>query len=212
MRKMLLAVGVLLFFVAGVRAQEHPRVEVFGGYSYGNFGPTALGGDRTNVNGWNASVAVNVNRWFGLVGDVGGHYGDFRASVALPPIPCTPPNCSIDTTGTNKYHNFFFGPQYTLRREKLSIFAHTLIGASHLNESGTTTIPGPLPPIPPPPFPLTFNFSTSSTNFGFAIGGGADYKLTERVAWRVQADYLGTQIHDRTQSDVRVSTGLVFRF
>jgi opacity protein-like surface antigen len=194
MRKMLFAVGVFLLWVGGTRAQEYPRVEVFGGYSYGNFGPAAF------------------NHWFGVAGDIGGHYGDFKASVPLPPLPCAPPNCSIDTTGTNKYHNFLFGPQYTLRREKLSVFAHTLIGTSHLNESGTTTIPGPVPPIPPPPFPLTFNFSTSSTNFAFAIGGGADYKLTERMAWRVQADYLGTQIHSMTQADVRVSTGLVFRF
>jgi len=212
MRKMLLAVGMFLLCVGGMRAQEYPRVEVFGGYAYGNFGPAVLGGDRTNGNGWNASAAVNFNRWFGVVGDIGGHYGDFKASVALPRIPCTPPNCSIDTKGTDKYHNFLFGPQLTMRKEKLNLFGHFLIGASHLNESGTTTIPGPVPPIPPPPFPLTFNFSTSSTNFAFATGGGADYKLTERVAWRVQADYLGTQIHDRTQGGVRVSTGLVFRF
>ena len=174
MRKILLGVVTLLIAAVGASAQDYPKVEVFGGYSYGNFGPAVLGGDRTNVNGWNASAAVNFNHWFGVVSDVGGHYGNFQASVALPPIPCTPPSCSINTTGSEKYHNFLFGPQYTLRGEKLNLFAHTLIGASHLNESGTTTIPAPLPPIPPPPFPLTFNFSTSSTNFAFAIGGGTD--------------------------------------
>jgi len=212
MRKILFTASVLLFSVTGLKAQDYPKVEVFGGYAYGNFGPAAFGGDRTNVNGWNAAATVNFNHWFGIATDVSGHYGDFHASVPVPPIACTPPNCSINTTGTDKYHNFLFGPQFTLRSEKLTPFAHFLIGASHLNESGTTTIPAPLPPIPPPPFPLTFNFSTSSTNFAFALGGGADYKLTERMAWRVQADYLGTQIHSMTQADMRVSTGLVFRY
>jgi opacity protein-like surface antigen len=212
MRKIMLGVVTLLIAAVGASAQDYPKVEVFGGYSYGNFGPTVLGSDRTNVNGWNASAAVNFNHWFGVVSDIGGHYGDFKASVPLQPLPCAPPNCNIETTGTNKYHNFLFGPQFTMRKEKLSVFGHFLVGASHLNESGTTTIPGPVPPLPPPPFPLTFNFSTSSTSYAFGTGGGADYKLTERVAWRVQADYVGTQFHDRTQGDVRVSTGLVFRF
>ncbi len=210
MRRTLVGLGVLLLMCTGARAQEYPKVEIFGGYSYGNFGPTTSVGDRTSVNGWNASVGVNVNQWFGLASDFSGHYGDFHFTVPVPPIACTPgATCVIDTSGNDKYHNFMFGPQFSLRKEKVTPFVRFLIGGSHLNESGTTTFP--FTP-PPPPIPPTFKFSTSSTNFAFALGGGADYKLTERVAWRLQADYLQTQINRRTQNDLRVSTGLVFRF
>lgn len=213
MRRILLGVGVFLFSVAGIRAQEYPRVEVFGGYSYGNFGPPAGSVEgRNSVNGWSSSVNMNVNRWFGLASDIGGEYGDFHFTVQAPPLVCgaTTP-CTIDTKGNDKYHNFLFGPQFTLRREKVSPFGHVLIGGSHLSETATTTIPVPTPPIFPV-LPNTFTIKTSSTNFAFATGGGADFTLTHRVAWRVQADYLQTQINRHTQNDVRLSTGLVFRF
>ena len=209
--RILVLLGMCAMFGMGVRAQEVPKVEVFGGYSYGNFGGAAFGGSRTNSNGWNASVAVNANRWVGLVTDFAGHYEDFHSSVPLQPLPCIPPACSIETRGTNKYHNILFGPQFTLRREKISPFAHFLFGVVHVNQSGTTTIPFP-PPLPPQPIPLTFHFSESTNNLAVAAGGGADFRLSERIAWRVQADYLVTQISSRTQNDLRLSTGLVFRF
>jgi len=213
MGKMLLAVGMFLLCVGGTRAQEYPRVEVFGGYSYGNFGPTAGTGEgRNSVSGWNTSANVNVNRWFGLASDIGGEYGNFHFTAPVQPIACgTTTPCTIDVKGNDKYHNFLFGPRFTLRREKVSPFGHFLIGGSHLNETATTTIPVPTPPIFPV-LPNTFTIKTSSTNFAFATGGGADFKLTERMAWRVQADYLQTQINRHTQNDLRVATGLVFRF
>jgi len=93
----------------------------------------------------------------------------------------------------------------------VSPFVHFLIGGSHLDETATTTIPVPTPPIFPV-LPSTFTIKTSSTNFAFATGGGADFKLTERIAWRVQADYLQTQINRHAQNDLRVATGLVFQF
>ena len=213
MRRILLGMVGLMLFVSGAKAQDYPRVEVFGGYSYGNVGPTAaIGEGRNSVNGWNASVNANVNRWLGLASEIGGEYGDFHFTAPAPPIACgTTTPCTIDTKGTDKYHNFLFGPQFTLRREKVSPFGHFLIGGSHVNETATITIPVPPSPIFPIA-PNTFTLRTSSTNFAFATGGGADFKLTQRIAWRVQADYLQTQINRHTQNDVRLVTGLVFRF
>jgi opacity protein-like surface antigen len=203
-----LVMGVCLAGVAA-SAQEFPKAEVFGGYSYGNFGPTVSGAGRTNVNGWNASLGVNLSRWFGLVSDFSGHYGSFTASVSFPPIPCTPIACAITTSETDKYHSFLFGPQFSLRAKKATPFVHALFGGTLLNQSGRTTILLPPPPIPPP---FTFNFSTSSTHFAFAGGGGVDYELTEKFAWRIQADYLEIGTRSRTLNNVRVSTGIVFHF
>jgi hypothetical protein len=154
-------------------------------------------------------VSANVNRWLGLVSDIGGEYGNFHFTVPVPPIVCgSAAPCVIDSKGSDKYHNFLFGPQFTLRREKVSPFLHVLLGGSHLNESVTSVIPI----TPPPPIPPVVKFSVASTNFAFATGGGADFKIAERVSWRIQADYLQTQISRHTENDIRMTTGLVFRF
>jgi hypothetical protein len=50
-----------------------PRIEVFLGYSYLRAVPTLAAGNRLAwLNGGSASVAFNVNRYLGLVGDFGG--------------------------------------------------------------------------------------------------------------------------------------------
>lgn len=208
LKRPFLAMGLCIAFSVAWRAQEFPRAEVFGGYAYGNFGPVSSGAGRTNLNGWNTSLGVNVNRWFGLVSDFGGHYGSLNGSTPLPPIPCAPTACGVATSENDKYHSFLFGPQFSFRIKKVTPFVHALLGGARLNRSGTATIllsPAPIPPL----FPPTYNFSISTTNFAFAGGGGVDYKFTERFAWRVQADYLEIGIPNRTLNNIRVSTGLV---
>jgi hypothetical protein len=84
-------------------AQEYPRVEVSGAYSY-------LRGDfDANFNGWSASVAGNPSRWFGVVGEFGGHYFE-----------------------DVKLHTFLVGPKFTYRGERVSPYFQTLVGGAHL--------------------------------------------------------------------------------
>src|SRR5574341_465021 len=53
---------------------DFPRFEVFGGWSY----LPANGDDfpRQNSTGFQAGLTVNVNRWFGVVADLGGQYSN----------------------------------------------------------------------------------------------------------------------------------------
>jgi len=67
MRALVIVCALLSLPLTAV-AQETPKVELFGGYSYFH----NEGGRETH--GWTGSVAVNLNRWFGLVADVSGHY------------------------------------------------------------------------------------------------------------------------------------------
>src|SRR5947209_11735280 len=64
-------VGLLLLFTTSLAvAQDTPKFEVFGGYSFASASRTlTLDRSRPNLNGWNASVAGNFNRWIGIVGD-----------------------------------------------------------------------------------------------------------------------------------------------
>jgi len=89
-----------------------------------------------------------------------------------------------------KVHDFLFGPQVNLGHGSVRPYVHGLVGASHGSQAGF-----------------------SDTVLAFALGGGLDVKLTDRISWRLaQADYFGTRYADATQNNFRLSTGLVFRF
>jgi opacity protein-like surface antigen len=89
-----------------------------------------------------------------------------------------------------KLHNFMFGPQLSFRKSKATFFVHGLGGASH----GTAT-------------------GISSTAGAWAAGGGVDWNFGKHLAWRVaQADYVGTRFGGATQHNLRISSGLVWRW
>jgi opacity protein-like surface antigen len=197
----LLFVGMLLAIPCSLSAQEAPKAEVYGGYSFANL---ELPGARANANGWNASVTANFNRWFGLVTDFGGLYGASTSMTVV--VPCTAP-CTPRTFRDSfnaKVHTFLFGPQFSWRREKFTLFAHFLAGGARFNSTATFRL------IVPPE--SANQFSSSNFAAALALGGGVDYKLGDRWAWRVQTDYLQSALFTTTQNNFRLSTGIVIRF
>src|SRR5438270_804169 len=90
MRQVSLFVVTLLFSAATLIAQDFPRVEAFGGYTYVRGGVFSA----TNLNGWNGDLALNFNKWVGVAADVGGFYGNNKQTINPPVgVPC-PPICS----------------------------------------------------------------------------------------------------------------------
>lgn len=194
--------AALLTFTEAAFAQGAPRVELFSGYSYAN---ARFGGGRANASGWNSSTTVNLFRWFGVEADFGGLYGA-STKTTIPVTTCPTPPCqpaSISFTGY--IHTFLAGPRFSYRREKMTIFAHELLGGGIL--SGTTVFSNF---VLPPGVPSRFSSSVSS--FALAAGGGADYAFHRNLAWRVQADYVQTRFSGARQDDFRASTGIVVRF
>jgi opacity protein-like surface antigen len=112
MRKSILICSVILCLPFIAAAQDYPKVEVFTGYSY-------FRGDLdANFHGWNASVAGNFNRWFGVVGDVSGHYVD---------------NFNV--------HLFQAGPKFTYRgNERVNPYVQTLLGGARLSNGFSDTV------------------------------------------------------------------------
>jgi opacity protein-like surface antigen len=183
---------LLLILAAGLTAksaaaQETPRVEISGGYSYVRANLNTPNGCCFNMHGGSGSVAFNLNRWFGAVAEVGVyHSGNVLGSGA-------------DLTVVN----YLFGPRLSYRKhERLTPFAHVLLGGGHAGGTlytGTTTAPGPGP----------------NNAFVMAAGGGLDVKVSPHVAVRVfQADYLFSKflngVNDR-QNSFRLTAGVVFR-
>lgn len=89
-------------------------------------------------------------------------------------------------------YNFLAGPRLSLSLGKTRLFIHALAGGARMN----TSIAG---------------FSDSDTSFAYAGGAGLEHKLL-MFRWRVQGDYLHTKLFGAKQSDIRLSTGLVFNF
>jgi hypothetical protein len=196
---------VCLALLVPCQAEEQSKFELFGGYSRMRTGFAGPGQDHAGLNGWNASVARNMNMWFGLKADFGGHYGSSAIQLPLLTTSC-PPDCLPEFHVETKTHEFLFGPQFTYRTEMVRAFAHVLIGAEHVNVS--SNISGQLPllvSIAP------LSVSTSKTGFATAIGGGFDLG-GDQVALRFQPDLVITHLFNRTQYDPRIGVGLVVRF
>jgi hypothetical protein len=70
---------------------------------------------------------------------------------------------------------------------------HALVGGAHVNESELGVAGG-------------------NTSFADALGGGVDYQFLPRMGWRVQVDALQTRFFSSSQTNVRISTGIAFRF
>lgn len=201
--KRVFSIASLLFVCSlSAKAQDFPKAEVFGGYSFFRAG----GGD--NLNGWNASVAGNVNSWFGLVADFSGHYdsASSRSQLDFPGLPGFPPlpGSAITIQRKTSVHTFLAGPRFSYRKnERITPFAHLLLGVSRRHSESETDFGG---------LGRTF-FSSNDTGFAGALGGGLDVTLSKNIALRVvQADYMLTRSFGFNRSNGRVSIGLVFRF
>jgi hypothetical protein len=62
-----------------------------------------------------------------------------------------------------------------------------------------------------------FRFTQSATlgsnnGLGYMLGGGVDFRLTPKIFWRVQGDYLGTRFQSELQSNYSTGTGIVLYF
>jgi hypothetical protein len=68
----------MLGFAVSASAQNAPSAEFSAGWRLLTL-PDAFGGDsQTMPLGWYADVAGNLNRVFGVVGEVGGNYKNFN--------------------------------------------------------------------------------------------------------------------------------------
>ena len=185
-------------------AHAYPRTELFLGYSYLRATPTYASGNRlVDLNGGDASIAFNFTRSFGLVTDFGG-FADSQLALAGPGAN---PVGTSDSKGSA--YTFLFGPKFSYRRhDRFVPFAQVLAGGIYVSPvtlngcSGTACIPLP-----------------AQTSFALTAGGGLDLKVQKHLALRlVQGEYLMTRLDDtttglsRSQNDIRLSAGLVFRF
>jgi hypothetical protein len=186
---MLGTIGLLLLSIPGwAQEASYPKAEVFGGFSISSMGVSSTdpvtgltASIRDSFWGWQASADLNVHRHLGFVGDFGGQYKN------------------IAGFGMSNYQ-YMFGPQISMRGDRVTPFVHALFGAARLGFSATDPITG-------------LAISASSTGLGLGIGGGLDVNLSQRLALRVpQFDW--TPIHAGgvwNNNTIRIGIGLVIK-
>jgi outer membrane protein OmpA-like peptidoglycan-associated protein len=183
---------------------SYPRVELFLGYSYLRGVPTLSPGNRMDfLNGGSASIAFNLNRYLGLVGDFGG----FDASeLQLTGAGANPARVS-NASGTA--FTYMAGPRLSFRKyDRITPFAQVLFGGIHASQVTLSGCAGALcTPLP------------TENSFALTAGGGIDLRVHRHIDLRlVQAEYLMTNFANLstgkrdTQNDIRLSSGLVFGF
>lgn len=107
--------------------------------------------------------------------------------------------CSVTglPSGTSSHAiNYLFGPRVSFRNYgRVTPYAQFLLGGDH----STVNVTG---------FP-----SASASAFAFTLGGGTDVRLTPHVSFRaIQFEYLYTHFGGVKQNNLRIQTGLVYRF
>jgi outer membrane immunogenic protein len=178
-------VGLAFFFGAAAQAQERQVIDVGVTYSYVRYNPATSGIRSFSMNGGSGSVAVNFKSWLSGVVDVGGY-------------------SKHNVTGNGvdgSLSTYLFGPRVSLNRYgRFAPFGQVLVGIAHTGGRYLTT-------------------GGSQTPFAAAIGGGLDWRWTNHIRVRAaEVDYLLAHFSEvnngntQVQNNVRVSSGLVFRF
>ena len=206
----LLLCSALLVSAQSPTPNEHPKVEVFVGYSaLGesgsraiSLGPNASVGGDYEGQGFETSIIRNFSKRFGIKGDFSAHFNN--ESSRGPVAACTP-TCTTATQDfqlKTRVYNFLAGPELKARNStRFTPFAHVLGGVAHT--SATFTTPGP-----------TFNLllKKSDNSFAMALGGGIDIRASKRVSFRGLMDYNPVFVHDSTSGTrdlVRISLGVL---
>jgi hypothetical protein len=202
-----LIAGLFLFTAGFVQAQvqKAPDIEVFGGLSYLN-----VAGYYEREHFFNAAtgVTVNINRHFGLFGDVSLPVMGRTERSSLIDFPLGIPTPVFTSRETTKTTTALFGPRFFLRREKMTLFAHGLAGVVRTGTeseyrfgSQTNLAFGP-----------SSSFVYHTNTFAYGFGGGVDLNVNRRFAIRVmQADYIRARIQ-ATGNQLRLQSGVVVRF
>lgn len=173
-------------------AQETAKMEAFGGYSYlGLSQQPRLRFESATLNGWKASVKLNLTQRTGILAEFSGHYGH----MAL-----TPNGLSI-TGVSRRQHACMFGMETrVLESSRVRLNARALLGVAQTNNAAPPQLIIPL----------------ADNAFATAFGASVDYRITDRLLIRILEPEVfvtrsGSSASENWQQyNVRLSSGVVF--
>ncbi len=189
----LLILALAVVPVVASAQDEFPKAELAMGYSLVRMSTTGVLEQFTQQGG-STNVAFNFNRKVGLVADFGAYNNNNIRGYDV----------------NNTMFTYLFGPRFSARGEKFTLFGNALFGGAHINgsananlvSSGTTTV---------------VHIEESNNSFAMVVGGGIDINAGKHFAIRpAQFDYLLTRFNPGSQSEtqncMRYSAMIVFKF
>lgn len=189
MRKIAFLAFVLVLFAGCGTAQVPTSGNIYLGYSFENTDWSGLDSslNRPTLHGWEGSLEGKIFPHIGIVTDFSQHFGSETVTQHLP--------SGLEEIAKVTGHEWeiLFGPRLSIPVGKFTPFAEAMVGLGHTSNGGD---------IP----------STKNTSFAEALGGGIDYRLIRLIAVRLEVDYLQTRFYSTAQNNLRLSTGVVFRF
>jgi len=90
----------------------------------------------------------------------------------------------------SRYLLYTVGPRIAWRDSRLQPWVHALVGGLHV-------------------FPQT---GLGQNGFAAQLGGGVDYRFAPRVSFRVESDYVRSQLFSSGQNSVQLGAGAVLHF
>jgi opacity protein-like surface antigen len=161
---------------------------------------------RTDSLGWNSSMTFYFNDRFGLNGDVSGNWRRENQTYLGQPY-----------RAQLEIYNFLAGPQYRfVNNSRWTPYVRAMAGVAYSRNRYGARSATPS---------VGVEFDDSSIDFALGLGGGVDYRINDRISYRIlQGDYNpifrrgrtittsnGTtmEIDGRTEQNLRFSTGIV---
>jgi hypothetical protein len=191
MRKVFVSVIVLGLLAIPMMAQDHSKVEVFGGYQYSHYGSSFS--PVSVADGWDTSLTYKVNRTFGVTADFTGAYHTISAA-------------SIGTPVDVRFYTYAVGPEASFKVGCLEPFVHMLFGGAHLSASASSA---------------GAHASESVNGLTVMMGTGADVKINRHFSLRlIQADWVYYYFDSsallsksvNSGDNAKIASGVVVRF
>jgi Outer membrane protein beta-barrel domain len=190
--------GLFLLFGTTTFAQDSPKMEVSGDYSYMRFNPqnnNISGLGAFSLNGGGGAFTYFLTNMIGIKAEFEGYGSTTRTFPGGAPV-------------SGNLFTYNVGPEIKFRIPHVQPFAEAMFGGAHSNafvnicNVGGGCIGNP-----------------SNNAFDFIIGGGVDIPVGKSIAIRaVEADYVLTRFGNsftggnNNQSNFRIQAGVVFSF
>jgi len=190
--------GLFLLFGTTTFAQDTPKVEVSGNYSYMRFNPqnnNISGLGAFSLNGGGGAFTYFLTNLIGIKAEFEGYGSTTRTFPGGAPV-------------SGNLFTYNVGPEIKFRTPHFEPFAEAMFGGAHSNayvnicNVGGGCINSP-----------------SNNAFDFIIGGGVDIPINKTFAIRAaEADYVLTRFGNsftggnNNQSNFRIQAGVVIRF
>ena len=191
LNRIIRAITIFLFLATTASAQNIPKWELFGGYSEDLAGAGIAGQGQLPTNGAQVELARVITNYVRITGQFNAQFADHVVNIAPPPPPGGEHVNSKELIG-------LFGPEGTYRGlKRFDLYGHFLMGFAYGRDNEFPKIP-----------------TATYTTWAYALGGGADLKISRRVSARLLGfDWITTHFpvnSPEAQDNWRLNAGFVF--